>query len=105
MTAVLLDGQPIPHRLLNEHEQAKLDESRAAWERTHAEYEAAGKKPPFKLNTKRQFHVVVLVCPEPGNNLTYRDMPEGYDEFHIRWHDPNGSTFHMRIDGEDAGEP
>lgn len=90
---VLLNGVPIPWRVLNEQELAKLERDRAAGKRMAA----SGMKVNEALQRGRQFHVVLQDCPQPGDNLAYSHMPEGYDEFRVQWADPRGTLFHMKI--------
>jgi len=88
---ILLNGNYIPWRPFNAEELAKLEKERAGFQRM-AEHM------PMKLNTKRQLFAYLLVTPEGGDDLTYTDLPEGYDELRVHWKGRDGSTYSMRID-------
>ena len=74
---VLLNGEPIPWRPLNAQERAKNIACRRAAVRMHKKLDGKG----MRLNTKRQFHAVLLVCPEPGDDLTVIALRKKYSQF------------------------
>ena len=98
---VLRNGEPIPWRPLNAQERAKDFACRRAAVRMYKKLGERG----MRLNTKRQLHAVLLVCPDPGDYLKVTGVPEDYDEVWVRWDGSmsdawNDSIYHMEI--EDA---
>lgn len=89
MTTVFCNRRPIPHRSLNDAEQAKLDKDRAN----------VRASPGLKLNTASQLHLMLLESPQGGDDITYSDLPDEYDELWVRWPNSSGDGhFNMRID-------
>ena len=112
---ILLNGNYIPWRPFNDEEQAKLDVNRQAGKRMSAYLRETGKISPddpewceacFDVdvglcdvhNGKKQFHAFLLVTPVGGDDLTYTDLPEGYDELRVRWKGKDNAFYNMRID-------
>ena len=96
---ILLNGDPIPWRPLSARERAENIACRRSARRVYEELAVKG----MRLNTKRQFHAVLLVCPEPGDDLKATGVSEDYDEVWVRWDGSmsdawNDSIYHMGIE-------
>ena len=94
----LRNGSPTPFRLLTDEERAENEAHRATarrmWEM------AGGDDAGWCLNTRRHCWVYLLETPEFGDDLTYAEMPEGFEEFWVRWKGLGTDTrseYRMRI--------
>ncbi len=95
---IFVNGKSVPYRSFNEEEQAKVDEAQIRAERLYNSRKSEGLSiKGINLNTFRQKHVVLLVSPQPGDDVTYSELPGDVEQIWVRWQDPLRGKFNMPL--------
>ena len=93
-----MNGKSVSYRPFNEDEQAKVDEGRNLMERLCNRLKAEGKSVKgINLNIFRQKHVVLLESPQPGDEVTYSELPDNVEQLWVRWQDPIRGKYNMPL--------
>jgi hypothetical protein len=97
----LVNGQVVPFRVYTEGEHAEIRERQA---KTLWHWYERGKPRGWFPNSARQFWVEILVPCKPGDDLTFDEHPEEYDQLWVRFPlrdgGPTTGYGHMVLSGE-----